>query len=93
VRGAAAREALAGFPCDVCRRFYTAFNDRAAARGAPPLSAEVLLAAASRHRGHHAPDHTPPGYWDLDADSLPDADDLPVRPRNAHAPARRRGAS
>lgn len=42
----------------------------------------TATAVASRHRAQFSPAHTPEGFWDLG--SMPELEDLPMRPFNRH---------
>jgi len=58
VRGKAERLALPAFDCDQCNKFYSATGMTTGAGNCKTLQ-------SSRHRFHHAPTATPPGFWDL----------------------------
>lgn len=73
VRGREAREALRGFDCDHCRRFFEMLLENGFG-----VEAADIRQAASRHRHRFSPARTPEGYWELN--SLPD--ELPVMPYN-----------
>jgi DNA endonuclease activator SAE2/CtIP C-terminus len=54
VRNKAEREAMTGYACEQCQKFYDAVGD-----------GKRLVQECSRHRHRHAPGSTPPGLWNL----------------------------
>lgn len=68
VRGKDARRALPAHECEHCIKFNNAVE---AQTGASVLNREQMLHECSRHRASHAPESTPPDYWEMSfADSI-----------------------
>lgn len=84
LRGRDVRAGAHGYGCDCCKPFYDAILQHPSGRGSKALDPKFLQEAASRHRGRHSPDHTPPGYWEVDTDSLLDLSKMEAKPKNDH---------